>query len=162
VQRELAKLVASGLLTMQPVGNQKRYQANPAAPIHDELVGIVQKTVGLAEPLRESLQPLASKITAAFVFGSVAKRSDTARSDIDLMVVGDVGFAEMVNVVYLLHERFGREVNPIVMTTREFRKRAKDSGFIARVLDQPKIWLFGGEDDLALEAVAHNSRSGLG
>jgi predicted nucleotidyltransferase len=148
VQRELAKLVASGLLTMQPIGNQKRYQANPAAPIHDELVGMIQKTVGLAEPLREALQPLASKIAAAFVFGSIAKRSDTARSDIDLMVVGDVAFAEVVNAVYPLQERLGREVNPVVMTAKEFHKRARDSGFITRVLDQPKIWLVGGEDDL--------------
>ena len=147
VQRELAKLVASGLLTMQPVGNQKRYQANPAAPIHDELVGIVQKTVGLAEPLRAALQPLASKITAAFVFGSIAKRSDTARSDIDLMVVGDAGFAEVVNAIYPLQERLGREVNPVVMTTKEFRARAKDPGFVARVLDGPCIPLIGSADE---------------
>lgn len=147
VQRELAKLVASGLLTMQPVGNQKRYQANPAAPIHDELVGIVQKTVGLAEPLREALRSLASQITAAFVYGSVAKRSDTARSDIDVMIVGDVGFAEVVNAVYPLHERLGREVNPVVMTTKEFRARAKDLGFIARVLSGPRIPLIGNADD---------------
>lgn len=147
VQRELAKLVASGLLTMQPVGNQKRYQANPAAPIHDELVGIVQKTVGLAEPLREALQPLESKINAAFVYGSVAKRSDTARSDIDVMVVGEVGFAEVVNAVYPLHERLGREVNPIVMTAKEFRARAKDPGFVARVLDGQRIPLIGSADD---------------
>ena len=147
VQRELAKLVASGLLTMQPVGNQKRYQANPAAPIHDELVGIVQKTVGLAEPLRAALQPLAGKITAAFVYGSVAKRSDTARSDIDVMIVGDVGFAEVVNAVYPLHERLGREVNPVVMTTKEFRARAKDPGFIARVLNGPRVPLIGNADN---------------
>jgi predicted nucleotidyltransferase len=148
VQRELAKLVASGLLTVRPVGNQKHYQADPAAPIHGELVGIVQKTVGLAEPLRAALQPLASKIIAAFVFGSVAKRSDTARSDIDLMVVGDVTFAEVINAVYPLHERLGREVNPIVLTSKEFDERAKDSGFIARVLERPKIWLIGDQDDL--------------
>src|SRR6185437_7907838 len=100
VQRELAKLVASGLLTMRPFGNQKHYQANPAAPIHGELVGIIQKTVGIAEPLRDALRPLSKKIVAAFVYGSVAKRSDTARSDVDLMVVGEVGFAEVVNAVF--------------------------------------------------------------
>lgn len=99
VQREVAKLVASGLLTIQPVGNQKRHQANPAAPIHDELVAIMQKTVGLAESLRVALESLESKITAAFVFGSVAKRSDTARSDMDLVIVGDAGFAEVVNAL---------------------------------------------------------------
>ncbi|WHZ20670.1 MAG: [Protein-PII] uridylyltransferase [Rhodanobacteraceae bacterium] len=147
VQRELAKLTASGLLTMQPVGNQKRYQANPAAPIHGELVAIVQKTVGLAEPLRAALKPLENKITVAFVFGSVAKRSDTARSDIDLMVVGDVTFSEVLETVYPLHARLGREVNPIVMKAREFRARAKDPGFIARVLNGPRIMLFGDVDD---------------
>ncbi len=146
VQRELAKLVASGLLTMNPVGNQKRYQANPAAPIHGELVGIVQKTVGLAQPLREALQSLASKITAAFVFGSIAKRSDTARSDIDLMVIGDATFSEVVEAVYPLHERLGREVNPVVMTAKEFRARAKDPGFVGRVLDGPRIMLIGTAD----------------
>src|SRR5690242_19928896 len=94
VQRELAKLTASGLLTVRPIGNQKHYQANPAAPIHGELVAILQKTVGLAEPLRDALQPLAKRIALAFVFGSVAKGSDTARSDIDLMVVSaHLGYA---------------------------------------------------------------------
>jgi predicted nucleotidyltransferase len=147
VQREVARLAGSGLLTVEHVGNQKRYQSNRAAPIHHELVGIVQKTVGLAEPLRAALQPLASKITAAFVFGSVAKRSDTARSDIDLMVVGDASFADVVNAVYTLHERLAREVNPVVMTAKEFRTRVKDLGFVARVLSGPRIPLLGELDD---------------
>lgn len=147
VQRELAKLTASGLLTMRPIGNQKHYQANPAAPIHGELVGIIQKTVGIAEPLRDALRPLSKKIVAAFVYGSVAKHSDTARSDIDLMVVGEVGFAEVVNAVYPLHERLGREVNAVVMKAKEFRARAKDPGFVARVLAGPRIMLYGGLDD---------------
>ena len=149
VQRELAKLVASGLLTMQPVGNQKRYQANPAAPIHDELVGIVQKTVGLAEPLRVALQPLASKITAAFVFGSIAKRNDTARSDIDLMVVSArVGYPDVLTALADVEERLGRKINPVIYSPAEFSKRKSDNAFIKRVLEQPKIWLIGGEGDL--------------
>jgi predicted nucleotidyltransferase len=150
VQRELAKLVASGLLTMQPVGNQKRYQANPAAPIHDELVGIVQKTVGLAEPLRAALQPLASKITAAFVFGSVAKRSDTARSDIDVMIVsGKLGYADALTALADVEEKLGRKINPTIYSPAELAKRVKsDDAFVKRVMEQPKIWLIGGEDDL--------------
>jgi len=148
VQRELAKLVASGLLTMQPVGNQKRYQANPAAPIHDELVGIVQKTVGLAEPLRAALQPLANKITAAFVFGSIAKRSDTARSDIDLMVVSaKLGYPDLLTALADVEERLGRKINPVIYAPAEFAKRKSDNAFVKRVLEQPKIWLIGGEDD---------------
>lgn len=150
VQRELAKLVASGLLTMNPVGNQKRYQANPAAPIHDELVGIVQKTVGLAEPLREALQPLASKITAAFVFGSIAKRNDTARSDIDLMVVSArIGYPDVLTALADVEERLGRKINPVIYSPAELAKRIKsDNAFVKRVLDQPKIWLIGGGGDL--------------
>jgi predicted nucleotidyltransferase len=150
VQRELAKLVASGLLTMQPVGNQKRYQANPAAPIHDELVGIVQKTVGLAEPLRVVLQPLASKITAAFVFGSVAKRSDTATSDIDVMILsGKLGYADTLTALADVEEKLGRKINPIIFSRAELAKRVKsDNAFVKRVMDQPKIWLIGGEADL--------------
>ena len=87
VQRELARLEQSGLVTVTRVGTQKHYQANPKSPIFAELCAIAQKTVGLAEPLREALAPLAKRITAAFVFGSVAKRRDTAASDIDVLVL---------------------------------------------------------------------------
>jgi predicted nucleotidyltransferase len=154
VQRELAKLVASGLLTMQPVGNQKRYQANPAAPIHDELVGIVQKTVGLAEPLRAALRPLASKITAAFVFGSVAKRSDTARSDIDVMIVSSkLGYADALTALADVEEQLGRKINPTIYSPAELAKRIKsDNAFVKRVMEQSKIWLIGGEDGLREKA----------
>lgn len=150
VQRELAKLTASGLLTMHPIGNQKHYQANPAAPIHQELVGIVQKTVGLAGPLRDALAPLAKKIGAAFVYGSVAKRSDTAASDIDLMIVSDkLGYGEVMHVLDPAVERLGRTINPTIYSRGELAKRVKaDNAFVKRVLQQPKIWLIGGEDDL--------------
>jgi predicted nucleotidyltransferase len=154
VQRELAKLVASGLLTVQPVGNQKHYRANPAAPIHAELIGIMQKTVGLAEPLRAALQPLQRKIAAAFVFGSVAKRSDTARSDIDLLIVSEkLGFADVLLALESAQEKLGREINPIIFSRAELAKRIKsDNAFVKRVLEQPKIWLIGGEDDLHTKA----------
>jgi predicted nucleotidyltransferase len=150
VQRELAKLVTSGLLTMRPIGNQKHYQANPAAPIHGELVGILQKTVGLAEPLRKALQPLAKKIVAAFVYGSIAKRSDTARSDIDLMVVsGKLGYADALGALAGVEEKLGRKINPTIYSPTELAKRIKsDNAFVKRVLEQPKIWLIGDQDDL--------------
>src|SRR3990167_8175525 len=89
VQRELARLEDSGLVTVKRIGTQKHFQANPKSPLFAELCGIARKTVGLAEPLREALAPLAKRITAAFVFGSVAKRSDTAASDIDVLVLSD-------------------------------------------------------------------------
>lgn len=147
VQRELAKLVASGLLTVRPIGNQKHYQANPAAPIHAELVGIMQKTVGLADILRDALDPLVPRIEQAFVFGSLARGEAGPRSDVDLMIVGDASFAEVVEAVYPLHERLGREVNPVVLTAKEFRARAKDPGFITRVVSGPRIMLIGIADD---------------
>lgn len=151
VQRELARLAGSGLLTVEHVGNQKRYRADPAAPIHDELVSIVRKTFGLAEPLREALAPLADRIHAAFLYGSIAKGSDNSRSDIDLMLVADdLDYAEVMLALHPVAERLGRQVNPTVYTRDELeRRRQAGNSFVTRVLQQPRQWLIGGEDDLA-------------
>ena len=89
VQRELADLAAAGLLKVSTQGNQKHYQANEAAPVYAELRGLVLKTFGLTDVLRNALAPVAARIEAAFVFGSVAKGEDTAASDIDVMIAGD-------------------------------------------------------------------------
>jgi len=152
VQRELARLAQSGLVTARAVGNQKHYQANPAAPIYAELCGIVQKTVGLAEPLREALAPLAGRIRAAFVYGSVAKREDTATSDIDLMLVSDdLAYSDLYAALEAASQRLGRTVNPTIYTPQELAKRVKHKeAFATRVLVQPKVWLIGGEDALGL------------
>jgi len=150
VQRELARLTGSGLLTVEQIGNQKRYHANPTSPIHDELTAIVQKTFGLADPLRSALAPLAKHIHAAFIFGSHAKRTDTAASDVDLMLVSDtVEYPDVMTALHPLMERLGREINPTIYTPAELRKRiAARNSFITRVLQQPRLWLIGGEDDL--------------
>ncbi|MCI0570998.1 MAG: hypothetical protein L0Y66_09610 [Myxococcaceae bacterium] len=150
VQRELAKLAGSGLLTMRKVGNQKHYQANPDSPIFEELTGIARKTVGLAEPLREALAPLSDRIDAAFVFGSIAKRSDAATSDIDLMIVSDtLDYAQVFGALEVAAARLGRAVNPTVYAHSELAKRLKDgNAFVTRVLGQPKLWLIGSEHDL--------------
>jgi len=151
VQREVARLAESGLITVKRVGTQKHYQANPNTPIYAELCGIARKTVGLAEPLREALDPLAKRIKAAFVYGSVAKRSDTAASDIDLMVISDrLSYADLYEAMERMTARLGRTVNPTVYSRRELARRVKqDNSFVKRVLAQPKIWLIGGEDDLS-------------
>lgn len=151
VQRELASLSDSGLVTTRRSGNQKHYQANPDAPIYTELVAIVRKTVGLAEPLREALAPLADRIDAAFVYGSVAKHSDTASSDIDLMILSDtLGYADAVTALHPLEAQLGREINPTIYARAEFAQRVNDgNSFLTRVLEQPKLWLIGGQDDLA-------------
>lgn len=152
VQRELARLAQSGLVTARAVGNQKHYQANPESPVYAELCGIVQKTVGLAEPLREALAPLAARIRVAFVFGSIAKRKDTAGSDIDLMLISDdLSYAELYATLEALSARLGRVVNPTIYTPRELAKRiARKEAFVTRVLAQPKLWLIGGEDGLGV------------
>ncbi len=152
VQRELARLAQSELVTVRVSGKQKHYQANPASPIFDELCGIVRKTVGLGEPLRAALAPLTGRIRAAFVFGSVAKQEDTAGSDIDLFLVSeDVGYAEVFGALEALSRQLGRSVNPTIFTTEELARRvAGGESFVRRVLDQPKIWLIGGEDALRL------------
>lgn len=151
VQRELARLEQSGLVTVHRLGSQKHYQANPDSPLFAELCGIARKTVGLAEPLREALTPFASMIVAAFVYGSVAKRQDTATSDIDLMVVSDsLTYADLYGSLEPLGAKLGRAVNPTVYSRKEFAKRVREgSAFMTRVLAQPKLWLIGKEDDLA-------------
>ncbi|MDG6347788.1 nucleotidyltransferase domain-containing protein [Luteimonas sp. 8-5] len=151
VQREIARLAGSGLLRIEQVGKQKRYRANPDSPIHDELVAIVRKTFGLAAPLREALAPFADRIDAAFVFGSVAKGTDRTGSDIDLMLVSEgLTYADALGVLHPLFEQLGREINPAIFSHAELRKRLEaDNGFIVRVLEQPKLWLIGGDEDLS-------------
>lgn len=150
VQRELARLTQSGLVIMHPVGNQRHYQANPDSALFNELCGIVQKTVGLAEPLRAALQPLAGKIRAAFVYGSVSKRQDTAASDIDLMILSnELSYGDVFAALEPLGQRLVRTVNPTILSAKDLARRMKnDNAFVKRVLSQPKIWLIGGEDEL--------------
>jgi len=151
VQRELKRLADSGLVTVSRLGTQKHYQANPKSPLFTELCAIAQKTVGLAEPLREALAPVAKRTKAAFVYGSVAKRSDTAASDIDLMVISDrLTYADLFATLEQASARLGRKVNPTVYSRQELAKRIKQrNAFITRVMAQPKVWLIGGEADLA-------------
>lgn len=153
VQRELANLAQTGLVTVKAVGNQKHYQANPDSPIFAELCAIVQKTIGLAGPLREALAPLAPKIMAAFVYGSVAKNTDTARSDIDLMLLSDdISYGDVFAALEDVGNKLGRPVNPTILTRKEFTKRVgAQESFLTRVLAQPKIWIIGGEGDLHLK-----------
>lgn len=152
VQRELASLAQSGLINVREIGNRKHYQANAASPLFSELCGIVQKTTGLAEPLREALSPLADRIIAAFVYGSIAKKTDSAQSDIDLMLLSDdVNYGDVFLMLEPLNDLLGRVVNPTILTREDFAKRSKkNESFLTRVLEQPKVWVIGGEDDLAV------------
>jgi predicted nucleotidyltransferase len=150
VQRQLARLEQSGLVRVRRIGTQKHYQANPDSPIFSDLTSIARKTVGLAEPIRDALRPLGSRILAAFVYGSVAKRVDTARSDIDLMIVSDnITYADVYAVLEPVGSKLGREVNPTVYTRLQLAKRVREgNAFLTKVLKQPKVWLIGTEDVL--------------
>jgi predicted nucleotidyltransferase len=153
-QRELARLEHSGLIVARRIGNQKHYQANAASPLFGELRNIVLKTVGLAEPLRDALKRVASEIRAAFIYGSVAKAADQAGSDIDLMVVSDtLSYGDVFGALDKLSRTLGRNVNPTVYSAAEFSKRAKnENAFITRVLEGPKVWVIGSQNDLPLNA----------
>lgn len=150
VHRELATLEAAGLVTAKRVGNQKHYQANRAASIFKELRSIALKTFGVGEVLREALKPLTAKIRAAFVYGSLAKGSDTAASDIDLMVISDeVAYADLFSVASDAERRLGRKVSPTVYSPAELRQKAAGGNeFVLRLLEQPKIFVIGSEDEL--------------
>jgi predicted nucleotidyltransferase len=149
VQRELSRLTASGLVTVRRVGNQTHYQANPDAPIFGELCSIARKTFALAEPLREALAPVAPSVVAAFVFGSVAKRTDSANSDIDLMVISDLlRYPDLYVALESVRAALGRPLNVTLLSRAEVESRRKDhDSFLTRVLEQPKIWLLGSADD---------------
>lgn len=149
VQRELARLSEVGLLIVTRQGNQKHYQANGESPIFEELRGIVVKTFGVADLLKEALQPEAEKIQLAFIYGSVAKGSDTAASDIDLMIIADgLSYTALMTRLGEVEALLGRAVNPTLYSPAELqRKRSEDNAFVQRVLQQPKIVLMGSMDD---------------
>lgn len=153
-QRELARLEGSGLVVSRRVGHQKHYQANAVSPLFSELRSIVLKTVGLVEPLRDALTPLSASIRVAFVYGSVAKASDTAASDIDLMIISDhLTYGEVFGVLEPAATQLGRRINPTVYTTAEFTTRIrKEAAFVTRVLAQPRVWVIGSEDDVPVAA----------
>jgi predicted nucleotidyltransferase len=151
VQRELEKLTAAGILIATPSGNRKMYQANRHSPIFEELHGLIIKTAGLVEPLRQALETYRTKIDVAFVYGSVAKGTDTAKSDIDLMIVGrDLAYGPIYTTLHQVESVLGRPVNPSLMTRTEWKRKLADkTPFVMKVLQQPKLFIFGTEDELA-------------
>lgn len=149
LSRELAKLVEAGLLLKVAIGNQMHYRANRQCLVFEELASILRKTSGLADILSEALLPLAAQIECAFVFGSMASGKASAASDIDLMLIGDADFAEVIRVLYPLQERLGREINPKTYRRAEWRALTEQQGaFIREILIKPKLFVMGSEADL--------------
>jgi predicted nucleotidyltransferase len=148
VQRELARLLQSGLVTVKMLGTQKHYQANPASPLFDELCSIIQKTVGLAGPIRVALESLAELPSLAFIYGSVAQRTDSSDSDIDLIVVSDDAELEQIYAVLMPVERvLARPISLTLYTQSEYQQRLDDGNpFLERVLSGRTINLLGTID----------------
>lgn len=148
VQQEVKKLEAMELLISRRDGNRVYYSANAAHPLYADIRNLVLKTSGVVEVLREALAE--KGIGVAFVFGSVARGEEGAASDVDLMIVGDVGLKTVSGWLRGISEKLGREVNPHVMDAKELRRR-RESGdhFILRVLESQKLFVVGDEDELA-------------
>ena len=148
ITRELTKLAEVGLLKRTKRGNQQVYSADTSGPIFTELASILRKTSGLADVLVQALAPAAPKLRLAFVFGSVARGQETGGSDVDVMLIGDLGFREAVELLHPCQATLGREVNPKLFSTREFTDKAATEPFLIDVLAKPKIFLIGNAHDL--------------
>jgi predicted nucleotidyltransferase len=149
LKRELTKLADAGMLNVEKVGNQVHYTANRDCPIFEELASILRKTSGLVDVLSEGLMPLASLIEVAFVFGSMASGKANTGSDIDLMVIGEVSFAEVVARLHPLQNSLGREINPKLYSRAEWQKLVQgQSAFVRDVLGKPRLFVIGNEQSL--------------
>lgn len=150
VQRELTRLARSGLAVVSRTGNRKYYRSNPDSPLFHELCAIVRKTIGVEESIRNALNPLADKLALALLYGSIVRRTDTAASDIDLLLVSDKLTLETVfTMLAPIEKALARRVSPKLYTLDEFRLRhAANSGYLVQVLKNPHIVLIGSFNGL--------------
>jgi predicted nucleotidyltransferase len=149
LKKELDQLVQAGLVKMARVGNQTLFCANVAHPVFPELQGLVRKTAGLVDMLQQALAPLLGLIDVACVYGSVARGTDTAQSDVDVLLIGDVSFAQAVLALHDCQSVLGREINPKVFSRSEWQaKKLAGNSFFQDVLDKPKMFVVGAEGDL--------------
>jgi predicted nucleotidyltransferase len=149
VQRELKRLSECGLVLIHRIGNQTHYRANQESPVFNELVQIVHKSFGIAIPIRDSLTPF-NNIEAAFIYGSIAKKEDSAKSDIDLMVISNtVTHGDLITTFLKTESQLQRSINITIYSKKEILQQLKEgNAFIRRVLEQPKTWVVGSEENL--------------
>lgn len=148
--RELTRLAQVGLLRREKRGNQLLYSAERSCPVFEELASILRKTSGVAEVLAAALAPARDRVRTAFIYGSLARGQERAGSDVDLIVIGDLGFAEAVELLHASQGTLGREINPKVYSLKQWTaKRAVPDTFLRDVLAKPKIFVIGAEDELA-------------
>ena len=149
VQKELQQLVGAGLVLREQRANQTHFRANPEAPIYVELLGIVTKTFGVADVLRKMLVPFKNHIRLAFIYGSIAKGSANAASDVDLLLVADLPPSEVSLPLERTQKQLGRKISMITYSSNEFGSMlAQEHHFISAVLKGPKIWLVGNDRTL--------------
>ena len=150
ITRELTRLAQVGLLRCEKRGNQLLYSAERSCPVYGELASILRKTSGVADVLAEALAPARDRVRTAFIYGSLARGQERAGSDVDLIVIGDIGFAEVVELLHASQGTLGREINPKAYQLKEWTaKRAAPDAFLRDVLAKPKIFVIGTEDELA-------------
>lgn len=150
VSRELARLEKTGVLILTTEGKQKYYQANRGSPVFNELHGLIVKTAGVADILRSALAPAMERIKVAFIFGSIASRTEERTSDIDMMVIGETTFSEIVSLISPAQRTLGREINPVVYPASEFKQKIQENHhFLKTVLESDKVFLVGDEHELA-------------
>ena len=150
LQRELKRLTDMGLIVRRSQGNQVLFQANAQSPIFSEIKSLITKTVGIHDVIRSSLAPLGAEIRIAFIYGSVARQQERANSDIDLMVLGNIPFGEVVSALGPAQRALGREINPTVFAVDEFRsKLASANHFLRNVMKEKKLFVLGTENELA-------------
>ncbi len=148
ISRELARLESLGIVVAERTGRQKFYTANEECPVFEELQGIVLKTAGLADVLKQALKGL-DGVRVAFVYGGFAERKPSPQSDVDVMVIGKVSFTRIVEALLPAQDRLRRDINPVVYSVAEFRRRLRgDHHFVSAVVEGPKIFLVGNEDEL--------------
>jgi len=149
IQRELARLTKAGILVKQKQGNQVYYRANSDCPIYHELRGLVLKTMGITEQLRAALESLRHKIRFAAIYGSFAIATETATSDVDLFIIGEVSLLDVVTSLSDVRAGIGREINPTVYPPEEYRKRLKERNhFLTSLKTEPMIYLIGDAREL--------------
>jgi uncharacterized protein len=150
LQRELVSLVQAGILRRREDGNRAYYSAETESPIFGDLHGLLLRTAGLRDVLAESLEPFRDRVRVAFVYGSLARQEEQPRSDIDLMVIGSVGLAELAPALKHAEERLLRPVNPSIYSPEEIaEKLASGHHFLETVMSKEKLFVLGDKDDLA-------------
>jgi predicted nucleotidyltransferase len=149
LKKELDALTAVGLLLVCKVGNQTQFRANTEHPVYPELLALIHKTIGLHDVIAAALEPLGELVEVAFVFGSVARATETSHSDVDLLLIGNATFGQVVNALYDAQTTLGREINPKVMTRQEWQeKRTQGNVFMTELLNKPKVFVVGTANDL--------------